>query len=103
MLLSLALLFVSSNGQTLKAATAAGWGGYVGTEMNVNNMDNDADYKAKAAEQYNMVVAEYECKFGSTQWAQGQWNWVPCDKLYDFANTNSMAFRFHALIWYIHK
>ena len=69
--------------------------------MRAEHMANDATYKNKAAEEYNMAVAEYECKIGSTQRNKDSFTWTECDTIHDWAtsNDNQMEFRFHALIW----
>ena len=46
--------------------------------MKAVTMKSDTAYKNKAAQQYSMTVAVYECKF-SAQWSKGNWNWDNCE------------------------
>ncbi len=48
---------------------------------------------------FNQVTPGNEGKWGSVEMIQGQYNWAPLDKIYNFAVNRNMPFKFHTLIW----
>ncbi|CEM26526.1 unnamed protein product [Vitrella brassicaformis CCMP3155] len=73
---------------------------YIGSAINTANM-NDQKYLRTLAEQYNMAVAEWECKMSEMAPSNGNnINWGLCDKIADFCEASRMGFRYHALAWY---
>ena len=72
---------------------------YIGAAAFKNGL-NESQYPATLAEQFNMLVAEWEMKFDPTEYAQNQFNFSSADALVNFAQANNMAVRGHALIWY---
>jgi len=48
---------------------------------------------------WNGVTEENSCKWGSVEATRDVMNWTNADKAYNFAKTNHLAFRYHALVW----
>lgn len=48
---------------------------------------------------WNGVTAENGCKWGSVEGTRDQFNWGQADISYNYANTNNLMFRYHALAW----
>ncbi len=48
---------------------------------------------------WNQVTPGNEGKWGSVEPVQGQYNWAPLDKIYNFAVNRNMPFKHHTLIW----
>ena len=48
---------------------------------------------------WNGVTSENSCKWGSVEAVRDVMNWANADKTYNFAKTNHMSFRYHALAW----
>jgi len=50
--------------------------------------------------QFNSITAENEMKFDSLQPSEGTFTYAAADKLVDFARSNDMRVRGHALVWF---
>ncbi|RUS14480.1 glycoside hydrolase superfamily [Endogone sp. FLAS-F59071] len=77
-------------------------GVYIGAAINSVSMnDPSVDYIIKNRKDYNMFVAENECKFGQTETTRGVFDFAACDAIFNFANNlgNSSRFRGHNLVW----
>jgi GH35 family endo-1,4-beta-xylanase len=48
---------------------------------------------------WNGVTAENSCKWGSVEATRDVMNWTNADKTYNFAKTNHLSFRYHAIAW----
>ena len=48
---------------------------------------------------WNGVTAENACKWGSVEATLGVMVWTNADKAYNFAKSNHLSFRYHALAW----
>jgi GH35 family endo-1,4-beta-xylanase len=48
---------------------------------------------------WNGVTAENSCKWGSVEAVRDVMVWTNADKSYNFAKTNHLGFRYHALVW----
>ena len=60
----------------------------------------DLPDKKLAAEQFNLVVAENECKMGSIYHGPDQFDFSGADRLLAFAKQNKQAMRWHTLVWH---
>ena len=60
----------------------------------------DLPDKKLAAEQFNLVVAENECKMGSIYHGPDQFDFSGADRLLAFAKQNNQAMRWHTLVWH---
>lgn len=52
-------------------------------------------------DQFNSITAEFEMKPGTIAPTEGVFDWSAPDALLDFAETNGMAIRGHALLWHL--
>ena len=57
------------------------------------------DYEL-AANQFNLVVAENECKMGSIYNGENDFDFKMADRLRDFARKNGQDMRWHTLVWH---
>ena len=60
----------------------------------------DMPDKKLAAEQFNLVVAENECKMGSVYRGPDDFDFSGADRLLKFAKENGQAMRWHTLVWH---
>ena len=56
--------------------------------------------KELAATQFNLVVAENECKMGSIYHGPDQFDFSGADRLLAFAKQNNQAMHWHTLVWH---
>jgi GH35 family endo-1,4-beta-xylanase len=85
-------VIVTVGAEAVKSAgLSAGKGKYL---ANVNGY-NRTDF----LNYWNGVTAENSCKWGSVEATRDVMNWTNADKSYNFAKTNHLAFRYHALVW----
>ena len=56
--------------------------------------------KKLAAEHFNLVVAENECKMGSVYKGPDEFDFTGADRLLKFARENNQAMRWHTLVWH---
>lgn len=73
---------------------------YVGTALPHNAL-NDSRMYAMAGQQFNMVTAEYEMKWGTCEPNQGQERYEYGDQIVQYAKAKNMKIRGHTLIWYV--
>ena len=81
------------------AAENSNAGIFVGAALNYPMLNNDSQYAAVAAQQYNLITSVNGCKFGPTEPKENEFNFTECDYNYNFAVKNNMTFRGHNLIW----
>jgi endo-1,4-beta-xylanase len=60
---------------------------------------NDAAYRGRAAE-FNVLTAENEMKWSSTERQPGVYTFQGADRIVAFAEANGMKVRGHTLVWY---
>ena len=60
----------------------------------------DLPEKALAASQFNLVVAENECKMESVYVAENSFDFSGPDRLLNFAKQNNQQMRWHTLVWH---
>ena len=48
---------------------------------------------------WNGVTAENGCKWGSIESTRDSYNWTAADAAYNYAKTNNLIFRYHAIAW----
>ncbi len=84
------IITVGSAAQT-SVGISSGKGKYL---ANLNGY-NRTDY----LNYWNGVTAENACKWGSVEATRDVMNWTNADKAYNFAKTNHLSFRYHALVW----
>lgn len=71
---------------------------YWGAAVNPALLD-DPEYAAALAGEFTVFTAENHLKFPVIHPAPGEYNFVPGDKMADFARTHGMKMRGHVLIW----
>src|SRR5579871_5385063 len=72
----------------------------MGAAVDTGYIANDANYVSTLAQQYSMIEAENEMKWGTIAANQGLFNFAPGDTLVSFAQANDMQLRGHNLCWY---
>lgn len=65
---------------------------FIGNVINVNVPSTFSDY-------WNQVTPENAGKWGSVESTRDLMNWANLDRVYNYAKTNEIPFRFHTLIW----
>jgi endo-1,4-beta-xylanase len=95
----LLLLAAGAPAQTLRSAGERR-GVLMGTAADTMDIAHDATYAATLAQQYNMIEAENEMKWGGIQPTQGVFNFTPGDTLATFAEAHGMKLRGHNLCWH---
>ena len=60
----------------------------------------DLPDKELAAKQFNLVVAENECKMGNIYHGPDNFDFSGADRLLKFARENNQAMRWHTLVWH---
>ncbi len=73
---------------------------YVGSAVDVSALEEDPDYRATLAREFNLVVAENAFKFEHIQPEQGRYDFARADALADFAASRGMELRGHTLVWH---
>jgi endo-1,4-beta-xylanase len=85
--------------QTLREAAAA-HGLFIGSAINVAAFLNASEpYGATISSQFNLVTAENECKWGSTEKSEGVFTLDACRQLENFTRASGGSFRNHNLCW----
>eukprot|EP01123_Difflugia_compressa_P002242 TRINITY_DN1294_c0_g1_i1.p1 TRINITY_DN1294_c0_g1~~TRINITY_DN1294_c0_g1_i1.p1 ORF type:complete len:352 (-),score=61.83 TRINITY_DN1294_c0_g1_i1:123-1178(-) len=64
---------------------------------------SDSTYTTTLGQQYNLITAEYECKWSATELSRGQFDFSLCDAVYNYAKQNNQTFRGHNLCWGIYN
>lgn len=65
----------------------------------LGNITTGNQVRSDFGQYWNQITAENECKWGSINKAENQYNWSGCDRAYNWAKQNGGHFKFHALIW----
>ncbi len=81
-----------------KQATAHGL--EVGAAVDVNALQNDAQYREVLAREFNVVTAENAMKFDATEPERGVFDFTAGDQIVEFAQKNKMRVRGHNLLWH---
>lgn len=71
----------------------------IGVAINNGFFDN-AKYKEIVKNNFDFAVPEYACHWARINYAYRTFAFKECDKAYNFAKSNKLKFRFHAIIWY---
>ncbi len=99
-LISLALAGASA--QTLRDSGAQR-GVLMGAAVDTDYLTNDPQYGATLAQQYSMIEAENEMKWGTIEATQNVFNYTPGDTFAAFAKANGMQLRGHNLCWHAYN
>jgi len=91
-------LIVVTYAQSLRSA-AQHTGVYVGAIRNYQASTSDATYNRVVDNEYDLITAENECKWGSIRPTQNAFNFKQCDYISDAASNASAVFRGHNLCW----
>jgi endo-1,4-beta-xylanase len=83
---------------TLRDAAPEGF--RIGTAVSDTALQNDAQYRAVLAREFNSVTAENVMKWQTLQPQRGQFNFAPGDRLVKFAEDNDMDVYGHVLVWH---
>jgi len=75
-------------------------GMYIGTAVNVDALQYEAQYKEILAREFNMVTPEVSMKFDATEPGLNLYNFAEGDVIVDFAKAHNMQVRGHNLVWY---
>jgi endo-1,4-beta-xylanase len=73
---------------------------HLGTAVAVEPLRDDPAYRARLAEQYDILVAENAMKFDQVEPSRGQFEFRQADALVDFAVAHEMVVRGHCLLWH---
>ncbi|MCQ2061955.1 MAG: endo-1,4-beta-xylanase [Fibrobacter sp.] len=65
----------------------------------LGNITTGGQVRSDFGQYWNQITAENECKWGSINTAENQYNWSGCDRAYNWAKQNGGHFKFHALVW----
>jgi len=57
-------------------------------------------FRTHLKQEFNVLVAEYQMKFGQLQPTRGDFNWAASDRMIEYADANSMKLRGHCLVWH---
>lgn len=72
----------------------------VGAAINANQINADGMSATLARSQFNVVTPEYELKPDQIAPTEGVYNFGPADRVVDWALSNNMTVRGHALVWH---
>jgi endo-1,4-beta-xylanase len=64
------------------------------------NSTSDPQFATVLTTHYDLVVAEYQMKWGTTQATRGQFNFAPGDEIIAFASRHGMIVKGHTLVWH---
>lgn len=70
-----------------------------GTAVAARPLENDATYREVLAREFSMITAENELKWATTRPAEGKFNFVPADRVVEFAEAHKLELRGHTLCW----
>ena len=73
---------------------------WIGTAINADALQFDANYRALAGEEFNVITPENVFKFESLSYAQGRYFWRNADALVSWAAENDLRIRGHTLVWH---
>lgn len=71
----------------------------IGTAVNGEALNNDAEYKKKIREEFSIITPENEMKFSVVQPNLNKFNFKNADKIVEFAEENEIKVRGHTLVW----
>ena len=72
----------------------------VGAAINTEAFRNNADYRALAEREFNIVTPENMFKFGPLSPGFERYRWTDTDALVDWAEENDMRVHGHVLVWH---
>jgi len=72
----------------------------VGTAVTANQINANDRSVTLAQSQFNVVTPEYELKADQIAPTEGVYNFGPADRVVDWALSNNMSVRGHALLWH---
>ena len=67
--------------------------------LNFQKQNNTSMYTQTLSNNYNLITAENECKWSSTEPDQNKFQYSSCDTIQKYADDNQMKFRGHNLCW----
>jgi endo-1,4-beta-xylanase len=73
---------------------------YIGTTINVDALQEEEQYRAILAREFNMVTPEVSMKFDATEPVRNLYTFDEGDALVTFAKMHNMQVRGHNLVWY---
>lgn len=73
---------------------------YIGTTVNMDALQDEAQYSRTLAAEFNMVTPEVVMKFDATEPQPDVFNFAEGDKLVSYAQAHGMQVRGHNLVWY---
>jgi endo-1,4-beta-xylanase len=73
---------------------------YIGTTVNVDALQEEEQYRAILAREFNMVTPEVSMKFDATEPERNLYTFDGGDTLATFAKMHNMQVRGHNLVWY---
>jgi endo-1,4-beta-xylanase len=72
----------------------------IGTALNNTQIQPVSESAEIALDQFNLITPEYELKLDQIAPTEGALNFDAADRIVDWALTNNMAIRGHALVWH---
>jgi endo-1,4-beta-xylanase len=82
------------------AEAAEGRDFWIGAAVGSNFFANDTTYRRVLGQEFNVIVAENEMKFGYLQPSRGTFNFTRADQLVSFAEQHDQRVRGHTLAWH---
>jgi GH35 family endo-1,4-beta-xylanase len=84
------------------AGAALTRGHHMGTAVKAELLDSatEPQYTTVLTTHFDLLVAEYQMKWGTTQATRGQFNFAPGDQIVAFASRHGMMVKGHTLIWH---
>ena len=73
----------------------------VGAAVQTSQLGDGSEDAAILSGQFSSLTAEFEMKPDIIGPAEGTYNWGPADRLMEFAESNGLAVRGHALLWHL--
>ncbi|MBZ0298749.1 MAG: endo-1,4-beta-xylanase [Anaerolineae bacterium] len=73
---------------------------YIGAAIHTEAIKSNADYRALAEREFNLVTPENMFKFGPISPAPGEYDWSHTDALLDWAEAHHMRVHGHVLVWH---
>lgn len=86
--------------ETTLRALATAKGLHVGAAVAAGPLASDPAYREVLGTEFNMLTAENVMKMGPLRPSPQAFSWDDADALVDFAESNDMAIRGHALVWH---
>jgi len=95
--LTLVSTFSNTNAVALRSATNKI---YFGGALAADHITSDENYRKLAAEEVNCLTPEWEMKWNPIEGQRNHFTYQLADKLVEFAKTNNIKVRGHALLWH---